>query len=366
MSAKKKDKEKDDLIKEKDTRINQLMRDLKHLEKEVVDQRTIRREIFKLPESKCILPKWCIDKTYKELKSTPGTPVLQCSDWHGGEMVNKKEIYGVNEFNLAIMDYRIEKLISTTVNLLKHNVQFTPNYPGIIMTLQGDMISGDIHEELRETNELPSIPTLLHMSNMLIKSIDTLAKEFGKVLVPCVTGNHGRNTLKIRAKQRSYTSYDWLLYQMLESHYKDNENVTILTTLSPDILFSVWNTTFLATHGDTLGKGGDGIIGCVGPIIRGDQKTRARNAQISMDYDILLLGHFHQSIWHSRFISNGSLIGANEYSLNILRAPYEPPQQNLFLVHPEIGINYQMKIIVEKQDNDNKRSTEWVSWQKYI
>lgn len=360
MSANKKEKEKDDLIKEKDTRINQLTRDLKRLEKEAIDQRTIRQEIFKLPEAKPILPKWCIDKTYKELKSTPGTPVLQCSDWHGGETVNKKEIYGVNEFNLAIMDYRIEKLISTTVNLLKHNIQFVPNYPGIVMTLQGDMVSGEIHEELRETNELPSIPTLLHISNMLIKSIDVLAKEFGKVLVPCIIGNHGRNTLKIRAKQRSYTSYDWLLYQMIEAHYKDNENVTILTTLSPDILFSVWNTTFLATHGDTLGKGGDGIIGCLGPIIRGDHKTRSRNLQIGMEYDIMLTGHFHQSFWHSKVISNGSLIGYNEFASNILRSSYEPPLQNLFLVHPEKGVNYQMKVLLDS--SPIKQKSEWVSW----
>ena len=365
MTERKKTNIKDEEIAEKDERIRLLSRDLKKLEKEVVSQRTIRQEIFKLAKEKHVLPKWCIDKNYKELKNSPGVPVLLCSDWHCGEVVDPLSINNINSYDLSIMEKRAKTLITTTVNLLKHNNLISPIYPGFVFALGGDMISGDIHDELKETNEMQSIPTVLHLSNILIECIDTLIKEFKNVLIPTVTGNHGRNTLKIRAKQRAHTSYDWLLYQILEKHYEEkyknckDKPVKFLSSLGTDQHFQVYNTKFMLTHGDTF-RSGDSVIGPVGPIIRGDQKTRARDSQIDLSYNIMLLGHFHQLMYHSRFISNGSLIGANEYSLNILRAPYELPKQALFIVHPQFGINYKMDVLVETT-NQNK-DTKWVSW----
>ncbi len=367
MTEKKKSLIKDADLAEKDQEIQLLKSALKKLEKEVINDRTIRREIFKLPMVKPVLPNWLISENPKQLIHSPGVPVILCSDWHGGEVVSQSEVYGVNSYSLEIMAKRAKTLIQTSINILKHNSNIlTPDYPGIVFCLLGDMISGDIHDELRETNQMQTLPTLMYMVNVLIECIDTLINEFGNVLVPCVTGNHGRNTLKMRAKERAYTSYDWLLYQMLEFHYKQkydkvkDKPITFLVSLAPDVHFQVFNTKFLATHGDTLGKGGDGIIGCVGPIIRGDQKTRSRNLQIGLPYDIMLLGHYHQLMWHSRFIANGSLIGYNEFASNVLRANYEAPKQALFIVHPDHGINYQVNVLVEHSQKSNEAS--WVSW----
>jgi len=358
-----KSKIKDPELANRDEKIRLLNLDLKKLQREAVNDRTIRSEIFKLSNVKYKTPKWLNDKKEINRNSSPGVPILILSDWHGGEVVNPKEIYNVNKYNLEIMEKRAKTLIETTVNLLKYSNSLAPIYPGIVVPILGDMISGDIHEELRESNELPSIPTVVYMSNILIKCLDILIKEFNYVFVPCVTGNHGRNTLKMRAKQRAYTSYDWLLYQMLESHYslkyKDTESpIQFMIPLSPDQSFKVYNTKFLITHGDTLGKGGDGIIGAMGPIIRGDQKTRARNLQIGIPYDIMLLGHYHQLVWHSRFISNGSLVGYNCYASNVLRAPFEPPKQALFIVHPDHNVTMKMDVLVE---HEIKKKTEWVS-----
>jgi hypothetical protein len=58
-----------------------------------------------------------------------------------------------------------------------------------------------------------------HLIGVLLWCINTLADAFGRVFVPCVTGNHGRNTHKIRAKGRNFTSVDWLIYQMLEMQF---------------------------------------------------------------------------------------------------------------------------------------------------
>jgi hypothetical protein len=246
----------------------------------------------------------------------------------------------------------------------KHMVK--PVYPGIVLCLGGDMVSGNIHQELLETNELPTIPAMLDLCGVLIKGIDLLQEEFGKVVLPCVTGNHGRNTIKMPAKERCYTSFDWLLYQMLEKHYelkyqgKKNAPVQFIISGGVDQLFRVYNHRFLLTHGDTLGRGGDGIIGSIGPLIRGDHKTRSRNGQIGQEYDTLLCGHYHQLMWLDRVVCNGSLIGYNEFAGNVLRAPFEAPRQALFAVHPELGITYQMPILVEPKKLHSK--VEWVAW----
>src|SRR6185437_5478357 len=98
-----------------------------------------------------------------------------------------------------------------------------------------------------------------------------LADKFGNVFVPCVVGNHGRNTLKPRAKSRVYTSYEWLLYVMLERYFAErNPAIRFFVPSDIDALVRVNATRYLFTHGDALGvKGGDGIIGALGPIMRG-------------------------------------------------------------------------------------------------
>lgn len=100
------------------------------------------------------------------------------------------------------------------------------------------------------------------------------------------------------------------------------------------------------------------MIGCLGPIIRGDHKKRSRNAQIDMEYDTMLLGHFHQYLHHGRVIVNGSLKGYDEYAYTN-NFGFEQPQQALWLTHPRHGQTFRMPVFVGNQRADVK--TEWVS-----
>jgi hypothetical protein len=108
-------------------------------------------------------------------------------------------------------------------------------------------------------------------------------------------GNHGRLTHKMRAKGRNFTSVDWLIYQMLAMHFKDDADTTFYIPDGSDALYRVYNHRYLLTHGDQF-RGGDGMIGMLGPIMRGDHKKRSRNMQINMAYDTMMIGHWHQLI----------------------------------------------------------------------
>ena len=346
------------ILAETKERLRLVEGELKSLSKEVLTARVIRREIFKLSDLKPECPAWMQDIPRVSAKS-PGIPVAVASDWHWGERINPDEIGGVNKYDMDIAHARAKAFFEGIITLLKKHM-VRPDYPGIILCLGGDMFSGNIHEELVETNVMPIMPAFDDLFGVLVAGILLLKAEFGNVVIPCVTGNHSRNTMKMRAKERNHTSFDWLLYTLLERHFKDDPKIKFLVSMGVDQHFHVFNHKFMLTHGDTLGKGGDGIIGAYGPVIRGDQKTRARNAAIDQSYDTMIIGHYHQLNFMKRVIMNGSLCGYNEYANNVLRAPFEIPQQALFCVHPEHGITYQMPILVEPQKLH--KTPSWVSW----
>jgi predicted phosphodiesterase len=191
-----------------------------------------------------------------------------------------------------------------------------------------------------------------------VNLIDAAAEEFGKVFLPCVGGNHGRNTRKIWHKNRNQTSFDWMLYRFLAKHYEGDKRVQFYIPDGPDARFDIYHVKYLLTHGDKLGNGGDGIIGALGPILRGDQKRRARNAAIDQEYDVLMCGHFHQYTHMTRVIVNGSLKGYDEYAYTN-GFGFELPQQALWLTHPKMGITYRMPVYCARLPEQPAKN--WVS-----
>ena len=323
-----------------------------------LDDEYVRRKILGLVKdaSKASIPTWVVDLARG--KSLPGVPVAMWSDWHFGEVVDPNQINGMNEFNLEIAERRIRRLVTSTVNLLRNHV-VNPQYPGIVINLGGDMMSGDIHEELSESNDKEMMPCLLDLFSILVWAIGVMADEFGKVFVPCVTGNHGRNTRKPRAKGRNFTNFDWLLYQFLARHFEGDKRIQFFIPDGPDALYQVAGHRILLTHGDQF-RGGDGMIGAAGPIIRGNKKKLARNSAIDLDFDTMIIGHWHQRMALPGLIVNSSLKGYDEYA-NTFNFAYEPPSQELFLVHPEYGIRNYIPVYLEEHVRARPAAEGWVS-----
>lgn len=335
--------------------VRELKARLLSAERDTLTDEYVKRKIIGLTEHAVDPPTWLVRKT----ASTGGqaVPTLLASDWHWGEVVDPKQINGVNEFNLAVGQRRARRMVETTINLLTEHVK-GGKYPGIVFALGGDMMSGDIHDELSESNEVPVMPALLDLLGVLTWCIETLADTFGNVFVPCVTGNHGRNTKKPRAKGRNYSNFDWLLYQFLHKQFQRDKRVRFLIPDGSDAHWSVFGHRYCLTHGDQF-RGGDGMIGALGPIIRGDHKKRSRNGQIDLGYDTLLLGHWHQLIQLQRLIVNGSLKGYDEYAA-ANNFGYEIPQQALWLTHAQHGITFSMPVHLDEPRKAADK--EWVRW----
>jgi hypothetical protein len=335
---------------------------IKRLERELGDAKTkigmqaAVREVLGLHDlaGRSAAPAW----TYEEdpPKESPGCPVLFLSDLHWGELVDSEQLNGVNSFDLATARKRLRYTVETAVKLCGI-LDPKMRYPGIVVPLGGDMVSGDIHEELTATNELPTIPTVLDLATHLEGAIGLLADKFGRVFLPCVSGNHGRNTRKPWAKNRNATSFDWLLYQILIKSFADDDRVQFYVPAGSDAFFRVYNVRYLLTHGDQF-RAGDSIIGPLGPLARGRQKKLARDAAIGRDFDVMLAGHWHTYIHMTTMIVNGSLKGMDEYAAAENYA-FEEPQQALWIVNPRYGCTFRMPVQCEPPAKPRK--AEWVS-----
>jgi len=344
-----------DKLAEAQDKIRQLESSVASHQQDQLTAEYIKKKIIKLRDGNPKIPNWLVKKIIK--KTFAGVPTLFASDWHWGEVVDPNQINGVNEYNLEISQNRARQMIEKAVDLLKNYVAHA-NYPGIVFVLGGDMVSGDIHDELSATNEKEIMPVILDLFGVLCWCIETLANEFDNVFIPCVSGNHGRNTFKIRNKGRNFTSFDWLTYQFLAKRFENDPRVTFHIPDGPDAYYSIFGHKYLLTHGDQF-RGGEGVIGALGPIIRGDHRKRSRNSQIDMSYDTMLLGHWHQLIQLERLIVNGSLKGYDEYAYSN-NFGFEPPRQAMWITHPEHGITFSIPVYVDKQKKEVVK--EWISW----
>ena len=122
----------------------------------------------------------------------------------------------------------------------------------------------------------------------------------------------------------------------------------------------------MLNHGDTIGvKGGDGIIGALGPIARGSMKLERQASKLGKDFDTLVMGHWHQYIPRGDgcpVFVNPCLKGYDEYAGVKLRANPTRAAQGLFFVHPDHGITFDAPVYCDAIKRSRK--TDWVSISK--
>lgn len=274
-------------------------------------------------------------------------PTLFISDVHFDEIVKIEQIAGINKYDRDTAVKRLRYTFDSAINITGNYMNL--KFDGFVCAFGGDMLSGNIHEELRENNEAPILESVIKLSEELITGIEKLKQKFKKVFVPMVVGNHGRLDKKMRMKYKVQDNFEYILYHYIAKHFKNDKNVSCYVSESSDCQYSVYSTKFLLTHGDQF-KGGNGIAGIFSPIMRNDFRKRTRQSAVNNPYDVLLIGHFHQLITTKKLIVNGSVKGYDEYAYNS-NFDYEPPQQALFITHPKFGNNYQIAINCNGYEN---------------
>ena len=288
-------------------------------------------------------PHWVAPKKPTEHHAIP---CLLLTDVHWDEVIDPAQVEGYNAYNRAIAEQRVKRAFTRTVKIVR-NYFAGVKYDGFQLFLGGDLMSGIIHEELTETNQGTLCESILTVMDPIVAGIDLLAREFGRVNVTCVVGNHGRRTRKPRSKLRAQDSFDWLVYQLVAKYFAARKDITMQVSPAADAPVTVYSTRYLLTHGDQF-RGGSGISAELAPLLLGVHRKTRRQSGLGIPYDVMVMGHWHQTIWlpSKGLIAGGSLVGYNEYNYVSNHSP-EPPQCSLWLTTPERGITMTAPVFVQ-------------------
>lgn len=349
------------IITQKNIELGNANRLIKSLQKEKEEAEAVAEEIQRTFNYQPIVPEWLSGRDANP--GTRGGPLTILSDLHYGERVKAAQVNDVNEYTPEIATQRLKRYVNNVIDLCENHMgRAAAKYPGLVLCMGGDMVSGNIVEELRNTDLRTPEQSKHELTDLLAGVVDNLATYFGRLFIPCVVGNHGRQTLKTHYKDTVFHNHDWGVYMNLARVFKDNKNVKFYIPEAFDAYFTLFGHRFFLTHGDQLGvRGGDGIIGNLGPIARGAIKIRNSEAQIGRNIDTALFCHFHNYYDLQTVVVNGSVKGYDEFSKNALRASYERPTQALLFAHPEWGRTIRTPIYLEKKQTARENQV-WVEW----
>jgi len=265
--------------------------------------------------------------------------VLLLSDFHFDEVVEPESVMGLNSYNPAIAAKRLQSVFDQCISDM-HELSCKK----LLVFLGGDLVSGEIHEELVETNEGGISRTTLQLYDLLVQGIYELTKLFD-VRVVCVVGNHGRTTKKPRFKNAFLKNFEYILYGFME---KGLRNV-VTDFRMPERVFEIVDIMGYKVyfcHGDTF-KSGSGFATVSNLIPRDVSKISGLFRKLGIDkteIDYVCMGHFHTAAEIMSFdgigvILNGSLMGTNEYSMHKVKAGSEA-SQSFFVIERGKGLKF--------------------------
>lgn len=251
----------------------------------------------------------------KAKKVAPQTEfALLFSDTHASEVVRLSETEGLNAYDWITMEQRIERMITSVCS---HRDHFADRVEKLHVWALGDMLSGDIHDELAITNDRPTAVAVVDMAQAFADALELLAEEFAEVTVEGVPGNHPRPQKKPAAKQ-AHNNADWLMYKMTEALLRGHPRITF------GFAYGAYKTTMVADRWRALLMHGDGIRSTMpgvpwGGVVRRVTTLEQQFSKAKKPIDFVALGHFHTANnldgVQARTFMNGSVKGLDEYSL---------------------------------------------------
>lgn len=277
-------------------------------------------------------------------------PVIVASDWHIEEQVKSAITNGMNEYNMEIAEDSVRQFFDNACELI-HQSKRDSKISTVVFAILGDIINGVLRDEDLQSNQQTSIEALTTARTLIYRGLKQLAEDTKcNVRVICCVGNHGRLTDKVYPSNQVRNSLEYLLYKTLERDFRDHPNINVVVSEAGYYIQDIFGTRVRFHHGHTF-KFNGGIGGLSVPVLR---KISQLNLIEKADLDVC--GHFHSMQIFPNCILNGSLVGANGYSIQ-LGIPFEPPRQVFFLMDSKYGRSVVAPIFIDrdvKKDAINK------------
>lgn len=258
-------------------------------------------------------------RPYSGLENGHNTAILCIGDWHCGDNVHN--FY--NDFNLEILEKRVEKLCHKTIKYCQRNNIKTLNVVNL-----GDMIQNAIHTTCRVSNEMDAIDQVKEVSRLICQLLVSLAEKIEQVTYRSVLDNHSRINMnyKEHIEKESFAKLiDWWLIDKIDfcnEKYKQQFKNPILMEFD--------------NIDDNIGYmkiNGKNIFFSHGHL--GSQHTITQDLTFATGIiaDIILLGHYHKdqtkNFQGKKVFFNGTLKGVDDYALK--KRLFGAPSQSLIV-----------------------------------
>lgn len=278
--------------------------------------------------------------------------VAQLTDTHFDELVNPHEIMELNAYSRSIALSRLERWAQKVVSLPRDYVEGV-KIRGVKILATGDIFTGDIHAELKESNAAKLMASVLFWIEPMLAALELIERETpdGNVSVDSVVGNHGRLSIRPVFKGRVHDNVEFLFWSVIRDRLRDRgSKVTVNVSPSMDFNVPVYDRNILITHGDQF-KGGSGISGVLAPLMLGTHRKGQRQAATHAPMDLMVMGHFHQILDLPGVIVGGSMKGYDEYAFGLNLRP-EQAAQMMWIETPERGKTISIPIFLQDRDKE--------------
>ena len=284
--------------------------------------------------------------------------VAPISDTHVGDNVKGEQIGGLNSYDINIFNRRLFGWANLLIQLVELRRTFVP-IDELVIPMLGDMISGDIHEELARTNIDNCMGQMIRGANLIAQALMMLAPHFETIKVPCVVGNHGRMTRKPPMKDK-YMDWDYMLYQWVAAFCREQKNITFDISKSFVSSFKVFDKTVLIMHGDSIVGAGSGqailkAVAGMRSVFQYKKTTDNNESYIPAEFDSVMMGHFHKvdeyDIGTGEVHICGTMKGVDEFAMQRLHVATRPKQIVTYW-HPRHGCVGKETIYLNKYDKE--------------
>lgn len=233
----------------------------------------------------------------------PETMIIPLNDLHCGYKI--ESIFGKYDEN--ILKQRLEKYLSEIEKIQKHH-----HCEKAIVLGGGDLISGNIHAEIKRSNNLNVIEQIITVSEYISKFLAELSKIFKTVAFLSIAGNHSRiekykDSIK---EERLDDIIEWYLKARLQNFDIEFDNyINADATIK---IFDVYNNSYILIHGDYDTNANSLIL------------QKFANKPITAIFS----GHYHHNEIVTKdgikFIMSGSFVGIDNFTI-----------QKRIISHPE-------------------------------
>jgi len=273
--------------------------------------------------------------------SNPVAAVMLVSDGHHGACQEPNEIEGFNEFNPEIGRARQLHYASDVVEwveLHRHSYKIDELH----MLVAGDLVSGNIHQELLVTNAWPLPVQAVRAAELLAQQIEILVPHFSKIVVEfIVEDNHARLTKKPQCQEGGLNSVNYVVGHHAKVLVSQQKHVEFNIYPQYEVVVPVLNRRYLLCHGH-------GVRGWAGLPYYGIERKVARESiarlQIIMEdkekadkigFHRYVFGHWHVPLDFPLYMAGGSVSGTTAYDHK--QGRHALPSQSAWLVHPKWG-----------------------------